>query len=120
MDNDTTPQQWSIGDAGCIIDGHWGQYATARMIELAAQHGYVDPATAPPFAQNDIVDIARRHLASMANGAPDIADHEHEELAWTADDVEIWMNDHLAPEGMTFGWHDGEFFLMADDDWNEL
>jgi hypothetical protein len=117
----TEPQRWTTNDTGCVIDGHWGQYGTARMIDIAAQCGYVDPATAPPFAQNDIVDVARRHLASIGpSDSEPIADHEHEELAWTVDDVEMWMNEHLAPVGHSFGWHDGEFFLWADDVWQEM
>jgi hypothetical protein len=107
-------------DAGCWIDGHWGQYGIARMIEIASLHGYVDPATTPPFAQQDIVEIARRHLASMGpytEGDDGISDDEHEQLSWTYDDVEAWMNDNVAPEGFSFGWHDGEFFLWSNETW---
>ena len=32
---------------------------------------------------------------------------------------EQWMNEYIAPEGFSFGWHDGEFFLWSDQTWNE-
>jgi hypothetical protein len=133
------------------------------MIEIAAAHGYVDPATSPPFAQADIVEIAARHLASNGpttwqcdvhgtvqpcdgdvhhpNGARlcislsphcphdtcahgltedvGISDDEHEQLCWTSDDVEAWMNEHVAPEGYSFGWYSGEFFLWSTMQWCE-
>jgi hypothetical protein len=110
----------SPSDAGCWIDGHWGQYGIARMIEIAAGLGYVDPATSPPFAQADIVEIATRKMAACARpGVEDISDDEEEQLSWTADDVEAWMNDNCAPEGFSFGWFDGEFFLWSDTQWEE-
>jgi hypothetical protein len=106
--------------AGCWIDGHLGQYAVPRMIEIAADHGYRDPATDPPFAQPDIVDIARRKLASMGpSTSPQISDDEEEQLMWTVDDVESWMNENIAPEGYSFGWLDGEFFLGSASWWEE-
>ena len=40
-------------DAGCWIDGHWGQYAVARMVAMAESYGYVDEIVA---------GIAHRHL----------------------------------------------------------
>lgn len=106
--------------AGCWIEGHWGHYGVARMIAIAADLGYTDPATDPPFAQPDIVDIARRKLAAMGpSTADDITDDEEEMLLWTVDDVEAWMNEHVAPEGFSFGWNDGEWFLWATETWEE-
>lgn len=90
-------------DAGCWVDGHWGQYAVARMVELAADHGYDD---------GEVVGLARRHLASAGPSvAPDLSDDEHEQLSWAADEVEAWMNEHVAPAGFYFEWSEGEFFL---------
>jgi hypothetical protein len=31
------------------------------------------------------------------------------------DDAENWMNDNVAPEGFSFGWEDGEFFLLSNE-----
>lgn len=110
-----TPDQ-----AGCWVEGHWGQYGVARMIEIAAEHGYRDPATEMPFAQPDIVEIAARKLAAMSSAAAeDITDAEEEMLLWTVGDVEGWLNANVAPEGYAFGWSDGEFFLSSTANWEE-
>lgn len=110
-------------NAGCWIDGHWGHYAVAQLVNIAAGHGYRDPATDPPFAQPDIVEIALRKLASLGRGGgvtgPEITDDEEEQLLWTADDVEIWMNDNVAPDGFSFGWYSGVFFLWSEAQWQE-
>lgn len=98
-------------DAGCWIDGHWGQYAVARMVEIAATHGYSD---------EEVISLASRKLAHMGPnmGRTDIAElseTEEEILSDAADEVESWMNANVAPEGYYFGWEDGEFFLRAND-----
>lgn len=95
---------------GCWIDGHWGQYAVAQMVEIAQVYGYDD---------SQIVDIARRHLDSMGpSDEPGITDDEHEMLSFAAQDVENWMNDNVVPEGYAFVWEDGELFLerTAEDE----
>ena len=97
-------------DAGCWIDGHWGQYAVARMVEIAESCGYVD---------DQIIDIADRHLASMAYSREPITDEEHEILSDACDEVEAWLNEHVAPEGFYFGWYEGEFYLSAEGDDDE-
>lgn len=99
----------SPADAGCWIDGHWGQYGVARMVEIAAAHGYGD---------SEVIDLAARHLGATKwlSDAPELTDDEHEALSWAADEVERWMNDNVAPEGLYFHWEDGEFFLSPADD----
>lgn len=104
------PQRATPADAGCWIDGHWGQYAVARSIQIAASLGYSDA---------EAIDIAARHLASMGpSTAPEITDDEAECLysqAGYGDSACDWLNDHIAPEGYSFDWWEGEFFLSADD-----
>ncbi len=95
--------QATPANAGCWVEGHLGQYAVAEMVSLARHHGYSDWP---------IIDIADRHLASMGPSiSEDISDDEHETLAWSADEVEAWMNENVAPDGYYFAWEDGEFFL---------
>lgn len=97
--------------AGCWVDGHTGQYAVATMVKLAEDHGYRD---------DEICALAYRHLAeNTPYDIPPLDDDEHEKLMDAADEVEAWMNEHLAPEGFSFGWHDGEFFLWANETWEE-
>lgn len=96
-------------DAGCYVDSHWGQYAVAHMVARATEWGWHDA---------ELEDIADRHLASISpSDAPGITDDEHEALSDASDSVEQWLNDHVAPEGYSFGWHDGEFFLQSDAWW---
>ena len=94
---------------GCWIDGHWGQYGPARLIELAAEHGYADA---------EAIDLATRHLASIGpSDAPGLDDDEAEALFYASDAAEEWLNSFAAPDGFSFGWHDGEFFLWDAASW---
>lgn len=98
-------------DAGCWIDGWWGQYGAARLVELALGCGWVDAEAA---------DLSARHLATMGpSDAEALTDDEHETLMDAADDAEAWLSAHVAPEGYSFGWADGEFFLGSADWWEE-
>jgi hypothetical protein len=98
-------------DAGCCVDGHWGIYSVARMVERAQEWGYSDA---------EVIDLASRHLASMEPSTNEgLTDNEHEHLIDASDDVEEWLNANIAPEGHSFGWYEGEFFLESDQWWNE-
>ena len=99
-------------DAGCWVDGHWGQYGVARMVELAEDYGYDDA---------EVIDIAARHLSECSHPGTDanLTDDEHEILFDAVDRVETWLNDQVAPEGYSFGWSDGEFMLWSDASWQD-
>lgn len=109
---ETTITMATASDAGCWIDGHWGQYATARLVEIAQAHGY---------ANDVITDIAGRHMWRCEHPTADytegtfISDDDHETLIEASDEIEAWMNEHVAPEGYSFGWFDGEFFLSRNE-----
>jgi hypothetical protein len=98
-------------DAGCYVDGHWGQYAIAHMVNRAEEFGYSDA---------EVIDLANRHIASIGpSTAPGLSDDEYEALSQACDEVEEWLNDNVAPDGYSFGWHEGEFFLWSDEQWEE-
>jgi hypothetical protein len=104
-------------DAGCYVNGWWGQYAGAHMIMRATEFGYDD---------TEAIDLASRKLVEMAPntaklfGDPvGITDNEHEVLDYAADEAEQWLNDNVAPDDYSFGWHDGEFYLASVDWWDE-
>ncbi len=104
-----TIERASETDAGCWVDGHWGQYGLARMVSIAEDCGYDD---------DEVIDIATRHLASIGPSTSEpITDDEHEILRDAADEVEQWLNDNVAPDGYYFGWYDGEFMLWSDETW---
>lgn len=99
-------------DVGCYVESWWGRYAGAHMIARASEFGYSDGRA---------LDLANRHLASMSpNGAASLTDDELDELADSVDGAEQWLNDNATPAGCSFGWQDGEFFLSADDDDDDL
>lgn len=89
-------------ETGCYIDGHWGQYGTARIIEIAADFGWVD---------EEASTLAAKHLASMGpSTSPDLTDDEYDRLIDAADDAEAWLNDNAADDEHYWGWDDGELF----------
>lgn len=90
---------------GCWIDGHWGQYGIARLVEIAQTYGYENM---------DVITLAEKHMAR----AP-MTDNDWEILMDSADSVEDWLNTNVAQPGLRFGWSDGEFFLMDDDWWQK-
>lgn len=103
-------------EAGCYIDGHWGQYGIARVIILASEMGWTDNDAEAEQA----VELAEKHLASMGpSDSPDLTGDEWEQLMYDADKAEEWLNDNKAMDGYSFGWEDGEFFYMHSSWWND-
>lgn len=105
-------------DTGCYIDGHWGQYGIARLVDIARGYGYGDdnlPGTA------EVIAIASKKLEAMTYPSRDITltDDEEERLSDASDEVEDWLNHNVAPDGYSFGWHDGEFFFASAQWWEE-
>lgn len=93
---------WEPESAGCIVGGSYGQYASLEVINLAIASGWVDEdAQRLVEAEDEMLEMLR--------------EYENE----IADDAEAWMNENVAPEGYSFGWHDGEFFLWSIEDWEE-
>lgn len=84
-------------DAGCWIDGHWGHYANQRLLAIASCYGF---RYAPIDFENPDEDT-------------------FEAICWEADRAEEWLNDNITPDGFSFGWHDGEFFLWSNEDWEQ-
>jgi hypothetical protein len=100
-------------DAGCYVEGWWGQYAVAHMIQRATEFGY---------EELQLEALAARHLDQMGGSTPtllELTDTEHEVMQDASDDVESWLNEHAAPEDYSFGWQDGEFFLASDAWWED-
>lgn len=98
-------------DTGCYVDGHWGQYGVAHMVNRAEEFGYSDA---------EVIALADKHLASMgASNSEELTTDEYWTLNDASNDVEQWLNDNVAPEGYSFGWFEGEFFLWSDEQWQE-
>lgn len=98
-------------DAGCYVDGHWGQYGVSRVIDVAAGFGFDDA---------EALDLASRHMALYGpSSAPELTDDDWDSLIWASERAEQWLNDNIAPQDHYFGWYDGEFFLQSVDWWDE-
>ena len=97
---------------GCYVGGSWGQYATARMIQIASESwGYDD---------HGVTLLAQRKLDSMMPSRNiELTEDEEQELSDHDDDVVNWLNENVASEGHSFGWYDGEFFYQSQEWWDE-
>ena len=84
-----------VSEVGCWIDGHWGHYAMARLLALAEGLGW--PDAGEPVDEDDL-----------------------DSLVMACDDAEAWLNDCVAPDGCSFGWYDGEFWLHSNTWWAEV
>ncbi len=102
------------GEEGCLIEGHWGQYAGARLIaEIAAYYGWDD---------HRAIRIANKHLATMGpntHNNPYPTEAEYEYLFGADEEATDWLNENVAEKDHQFGWHDGEFFYMPNEWWEE-
>lgn len=93
---------------GCLVDGHWGQYADARVVLIAADYGFEDEHG---------IELANWHLAAMGPGGWEpLEGDQFERLLSASEDAEAWLNANVAQEGHTFRWDDGEFFYQVDED----
>lgn len=99
-------------DIGCWIEGHRGHYATSGLVWKACDWGF------------EIDDSDRLALEAYEAGNDEIfhLGEKVEVFDWVvelADEAEAWLNDHVAPEGHSFGWMDCEFYLWTDEEWAE-
>ena len=92
--------------AGCWLEGHRGWTAIPALVRIAEGYGMV-------LSSDDAAIVSR------VGGGDDSGD-DWECMHDIADDAEQWLTEHVAPEGYSFGWHDGEFFLWLDEDWQEV
>lgn len=107
-------------ERGVYIDGHWGQYGSARLVQMAHEMGWVDSV---PIRLNDLseerssLEVAQSMLTFT--GLDDPTGQIFEQILWAADDAEAWLNEHRRPEGSYWSWEDGEFGLWAEEDREE-
>jgi hypothetical protein len=92
----------NITNVGCYVDGHWGKYATARMVRVAETFGF------KPTEEEE------RHLAADERGDM-LTDYTFEYVIDAADRAEAWLNEHT-PADLVWHWQEGEFFLSRVDE----
>lgn len=106
----------SPNDIGCWVEGSRGKYAMPYMIRRAMDHGF--PVSPTEVLVIEAYERGEETLAGTQYGEIDTHDwlFDSHELG---DKAEEWLNEHVAPDGHTFGWLDGEFFLWSDEEWAE-
>ncbi len=110
-------------ETGCVIDGHWGNYGLARMLEITDDIlGTAFHAEAATLYANTppIIIVPTSDGFSYKDGPLPTEPWDgftFEFLNEIADDAESALND-ATPEGFVWHWHDGEFFAspICDDD----
>ena len=85
-------EKYGADSTGCYVAGHHGMYGGNEVMVLAKDLGWTGKVTGP-YDDDYLVDL---------------------------DEAETWLNEHVTEEGYSFGWHDGEFFLMSQEDWQSL
>jgi hypothetical protein len=104
-------------DAGMLVDGVHGYYATVRMVDIATAHGWV------PSELDAALIESRRH--PERDDVPEIlqalADSDSLPECWEelVTEVQDWLDLNVAPDGHLFGWEDGSFYLASQEWWCE-
>lgn len=109
-------------EEGCWLESGRGWRISAEAVNLAAGYGFPldadDRAIVAYYLEGDPSE------ALTLNGGETVSpDDIHEHVLGAdglVDHATDWLNDHIAPEGYRFGWHDGEFFLWTDVTWEEF
>lgn len=111
-----------VWPTGCYIDGWWGQYAGDRLVQIAVSQGWGEDA-------DPLLARAIRHRLDRADRLHDADEPDHEVFTLICDWDDQMLDscaDHLNAliEGddpmFSFGWHDGEFFLLHQSEWEEM
>lgn len=112
--------------AGCWLEGSRGWTAPGYLVAMAQERGMplddddrliVETYLAGDWpAELDTLTLPSGETVSKS----DVGDYVTDPSDGLAHKAEEWLNANVAPEGYAFGWHDGEFFLWADAQWEEL
>jgi hypothetical protein len=102
--NDLNRVQAYEPSTGCWIDDRWGHYGAARLIQITIDLGWDD---------EEAEDLAAEYF----RGEEFPSDIDIWDVAY---DAETWLNENIANPGFSFGWADGEFFLMNDEWWENI
>lgn len=123
--------------AGCWISSQNGRFASAVLVEIALTWpGFLKGKTALDTRRNrrEARELVKAFHADHdgvltmkiypRHGEPldyEITTDVFEAVigqGCLADDAEDFLNT-IAPEGYSFGWHDGEFFMQTTEWWEE-
>lgn len=117
----TTTLNITHADCGCYVDGHWGNYALSRMLEITdgiLGSGFYAQAERA-WRETPVPVWTGYRYVDGPTPEPDEEwdDYTFDGLAEIAAEAETALN-NATPEGLLWHWHDGEFFLspLCDDE----
>ena len=91
---------------GCIIDSHHGLYALPMLVRLAQKSGLR-------------LTTYFEKITEMAERGEDLGDAKTDEFVWLVDEAEAYLQ-RQAPEGYSYGWVDGDFMFLSNEDWDDM
>ena len=91
---------------GCRVEGHWGQYGMAHMLDQFDGEAYVLDSH-----ERALVDA---HLASMGPSLSEFDDDSYDRIVELADEAEAIINLAIAGYGQFVEWDDGELFICYE------
>ncbi len=103
--------------SGCWLEGSRGWHASATLVRIA--HDYGMTLTADDVAILDSYESGLVEKVGLSTGETVDPTECVTGQGDLADQAEEWLNDHVAPEGYSFGWNDGEFFLQSSEWWEQ-
>lgn len=107
----------TAASAGCWLEGSRGWTAIPMLVRIAEGYGFPmddDDEKIVSACENGDEDV------SLEGDLGNVSVHNAMELTVEImDKAESWMNEHVAPVGFSFGWHDGEWYLWSDEAWEE-
>lgn len=98
-------------EVGCWVEGHWGQYGGDHLADKIDHMFNIEPLDDP------------RVLRQIADATDEMGYTEAASGWWeirsdAIDTLEARLND-ATPDGYSWGWHDGEFYLWSNESWEE-
>ena len=96
---------------GMWIDSTHGQYTAAMVIDIAHDFGYDEDSS--------LIQLAQKHIKAMNGKGAQITNAEFRRLQKAESSIEDWLNENVAPEGASFGWHENKFQLHPNNWWDE-
>jgi hypothetical protein len=109
----TTTVSKTTVETGCYVDGHWGQYGPIRQIEIT------DEMLSTDF-MGELPKVPEEFKAENTHSSYPVIDMDRlEEILWVSNRAEEALN-AATPDGFSWGWHDGEYFLWSQESWEEI
>lgn len=104
--------QITAPETGCLINGHFGQYISALICQMAQDYGWT-----PDEELSRAVALKLKEMTHLIDA--ELTPEQGERIDEGGEIAERWMNDNVAEPRHSFGWFDGEFFYWTLEAWNE-